>query len=61
MGASGAGKSTMLNALTFRCSETLKVSGTRYINGNPISPNGLTAVSAYIMQDDLFIGTLTPR
>ncbi len=61
MGASGAGKSTLLNALTFRNTGGLQVEGSRFVNGNPVSPNGLTAVSAYIMQDDLFIGTLTPR
>ncbi len=61
MGASGAGKSTLLNALTFRATGGLEVAGSRYVNGNAVSPNGLTAVSAYIMQDDLFIGTLTPR
>ena len=26
-----------------------------------VSPNSLTAVSAYVQQDDLFIGTLTVR
>ncbi|XP_059079534.1 protein white-like [Tigriopus californicus] len=61
MGASGAGKSTLLNALTFRNLSGLTLTGTRYANGVPISPNSLTSVSAYIQQDDLFIGTLTPR
>nr|AHK05663.1 ATP-binding cassette transporter sub-family G 125057 [Tigriopus japonicus] len=61
MGASGAGKSTLLNALTFRNLDGLDLTGTRYANGVPISPNSLTSVSAYIQQDDLFIGTLTPR
>eukprot|EP00095_Tigriopus_kingsejongensis_P010869 maker-scaffold864_size87066-snap-gene-0.21 protein:Tk10869 transcript:maker-scaffold864_size87066-snap-gene-0.21-mRNA-1 annotation:"protein white" len=61
MGASGAGKSTLLNALTFRNLSGLQMSGTRYANGMPVSPNSLTSVSAYIQQDDLFIGTLTPR
>ena len=36
-------------------------SGDRYANGVPVSPNTLTAVSAYVQQDDLFIGTLTVR
>lgn len=61
MGASGAGKSTLLNALQFRSGSGLDISGTRYVNGTKVTPNALTAVSAYIMQDDLFIGTLTPR
>lgn len=62
MGASGAGKSTLLNTLTFRNLAGLKVqSGSRYANGVPVSPNSLTAVSAYVQQDDLFIGTLTVK
>ena len=36
-------------------------SGARYANGVTVSPNSLTAVSAYVQQDDLFIGTLTVR
>jgi len=62
MGASGAGKSTLLNALTFRnLSGLTVVSGARYANGNQITPNSLTSVSAYIQQDDLFIGSLTVK
>jgi len=61
MGASGAGKSTFLNALLFRNIQGLDVTGQRYFNGNVATPNAMTAVSAYIQQDDLFIGTLTPR
>ena len=37
------------------------VSGARYANGNQITPNSLTSVSAYIQQDDLFIGSLTVK
>ena len=61
MGASGAGKSTLLNALTFRNLTGLKVNGNRYANGVAVSPNSLTSVSAYVQQDDLFIGTLTVK
>ena len=31
----------------------------RYANGIQVDPNSLTAVSAYIQQDDLFLPTLT--
>ena len=31
------------------------------INGVPITPQGITALSAYVQQEDLFIGTLTVR
>lgn len=61
MGASGAGKTTLLNVLTFRNTGKLRVSGERCLNGVPVSPDMLTAASAYIQQEDLFIGSLTVR
>jgi len=61
MGASGAGKSTLLNTLLFRNLAGLKVSGVRLANNKVMSPTSLTSVSAYVQQDDLFIGTLTVR
>jgi ABC-type multidrug transport system ATPase subunit len=61
MGASGSGKSSLLNALTFRNTKGLEVSGDRLANGVKVTPNNLTSLSAYIQQDDLFIGTLTVR
>ena len=36
-------------------------SGKMYANGVPVSTDTLTAVSAYVQQDDLFIGTLTVK
>ncbi len=36
-------------------------SGSRYANGVLVTPNSLTAVSGYVQQDDLFIGTLTVK
>ena len=39
----------------------LQVEGVRLANGIPVNPNTLTSVSAYVQQDDLFIGTLTVR
>lgn len=59
MGASGAGKSTLLNTLLFRNMGDLKVSGTRMANRSLVTPNSLTALSGYVQQDDLFVGTLT--
>ena len=61
MGASGAGKSTMLNALTFRNLGGLDVQGEVKANGVPITPTMVTSLSAYIQQDDMFIGILTVR
>ena len=37
------------------------LSGKCFANGVPVTPNSLTSVSAYVQQDDLFIGTLTVR
>ena len=61
MGASGAGKSTLLNTLLFRNLSGLKVSGLRLANNKLVTPTSLTAVSAYVQQDDLLIGSLTVR
>ncbi len=61
MGASGAGKTSLLNVLTFRNTGKLRVSGERCLNGVPLTPDMLTAVSAYVQQEDLFIGSLTVR
>ena len=39
----------------------LEVSGLRLANERLVTPTSLTALSAYVQQDDLFIGTLTVR
>jgi len=61
MGASGAGKTSLLNVLTFRSESSVEVAGIRAINGVPVSSQEMTGISAYVQQDDLFIGTLTVR
>jgi ABC-type multidrug transport system ATPase subunit len=62
MGPSAAGKSTLLNALSYQNLNGIKLdSGTRYVNGIPMSPQSMTAVSGYVLQEDLFIGTLTVK
>ncbi|KOB65812.1 ABC transporter protein white, partial [Operophtera brumata] len=61
MGSSGAGKTTLLNSLTFRTPSGVVSSGTRALNGQPATPEALAALSAYVQQQDLFIGTLTVR
>ena len=57
---SGAGKSTLLNVLSHRNISSVNVSGTVYLNGTPVS-NEINNMSAYVQQEDLFIGTLTVR
>ncbi|XP_076756289.1 protein white isoform X2 [Xylocopa sonorina] len=61
MGSSGAGKTTLLNALTFRSSRGVTVSGVMAANGRRLSSTMLTSRTAYVQQDDLFVGTLTVR
>ncbi|XP_068242459.1 protein white-like [Palaemon carinicauda] len=61
MGASGAGKTTLLNCLTFRSDQALKIKGKLYVNGQRVTPNLLTSRSAYVQQEDLFVGTLTVK
>jgi ABC-type multidrug transport system ATPase subunit len=59
MGASGSGKTTLLNCLNFRNRGSLKITGRVKINGSEInSSRALQAISGYIQQEDLFIGTL---
>nr|CAD7410475.1 unnamed protein product [Timema cristinae] len=61
MGSSGAGKTTLLNTLMFKSSPNVIVSGYTALNGFPVSSGTLSSLSAYVQQDDLFIGTLTVR
>ncbi|KAL7640654.1 UNVERIFIED_CONTAM: hypothetical protein RMT77_008929 [Armadillidium vulgare] len=61
MGASGAGKTTLLNVLTFRNNDKVRIKGDLCINGNRVHPETVTSMSAYVQQDDMFIGTLTVR
>ncbi|KAG8229498.1 hypothetical protein J437_LFUL010073 [Ladona fulva] len=63
LGSSGAGKTTLLNALTFRTTPSVVIeNGMRALNGVPVySSHALASLSAYVQQDDLFIGTLTVK
>lgn len=61
LGSSGAGKTTLLNALTFRSPKNITVTGTRCVNGTPVNCKALTSLSAYVQQDELFIGSLTVK
>jgi len=61
LGSSGAGKTSLLNALTFRNLDGLQVMGDRFANQELVTPNSITSVSAYVQQEDLFMGTLTVR
>ncbi len=53
------GKTTLLNVLNFRNRGNLKITGDVKINGQVIgSPTALAAISGYVQQEDLFVGTL---
>jgi ABC-type multidrug transport system ATPase subunit len=58
---SGAGKSTMMNVLTNRNRGTLISEGDIRVNGMAVDKTQIANISAYVQQDDLFIGTLTVR
>ncbi|KAG5683231.1 hypothetical protein PVAND_012524 [Polypedilum vanderplanki] len=61
LGSSGAGKTTLMNALCFRSPSGIKVSSTtvRALNGVPVTSEKLRSHCAYVQQDDLFIPSLT--
>jgi len=60
MGASGAGKSTLMNVLAHRNISQMEVTGTEEVNDRPIGSE-ITSMSAYIQQEDLFVGSLTVK
>ena len=57
---SGAGKTTLMNVLAHQNLSRLNISGKILINGKEIGKR-IKSVSAYVQQEDLFIGTLTVR
>ncbi|KAK5645429.1 hypothetical protein RI129_006729 [Pyrocoelia pectoralis] len=61
MGSSGAGKTTLMDVLTSRSSASLAITGSRCVNGIPITSDELISKMAYVQQEDLFIGTLTVK
>lgn len=62
MGASGAGKTSLLNVLNFRNRGSLEINGEVRVNGQLVrSVEEIASISGYVQQDDLFIGTLTVK
>ncbi|KAI6227115.1 ATP-binding cassette sub-family G member 2 [Aphelenchoides besseyi] len=61
LGPSGAGKTTLLNVLTQRNMSDLNVKGDVRINGIPMGGSAIRRMSAYVQQNDLFIGTMTVK
>ena len=64
MGASGSGKTTLLNVLAGRLRHgkgRARVHGELRLNGRPASSALLSCVSAYVMQEDVLMPTMTAR
>ncbi|GBG24598.1 ABC transporter G family member 9 [Hondaea fermentalgiana] len=63
IGASGAGKSSLMNVLAGRISGTGKkvVSGNVYVNGAPVNPIRYRKNVAYVLQEDALFATATAR
>jgi|TARA_B110001450_G_C17565023_1_gene458427 ATP-binding cassette subfamily G (WHITE) protein 2 len=64
MGASGAGKTSLLNILSDRISDIngQEVTGERIFNDNmKIDDNNFGLVSGYVMQDDILYTHFTPK
>lgn len=63
MGSSGAGKTSLLNILSNRLSTTTnaKIDGIVTANGIEINKLNFSSFSGYVTQEDVLMGTLTPR
>ncbi|GMT17505.1 hypothetical protein PFISCL1PPCAC_8802, partial [Pristionchus fissidentatus] len=61
MGSSGAGKTTLLNVLAHRNTKGVAVDGAIKVNGLRVTREFMRKISAYVEQEDAFIGSLTVR
>ncbi|GMR39882.1 hypothetical protein PMAYCL1PPCAC_10077, partial [Pristionchus mayeri] len=61
MGSSGAGKTTLLNILAHRNTKGIEVEGAIKVNGLRVTRDFMQKISAYVEQEDAFIGSLTVR
>ncbi|XP_076166932.1 protein scarlet-like isoform X3 [Ptiloglossa arizonensis] len=59
IGASGAGKSSLMTALAFRNGPELLVHGDIRANGVPVDSSYMMVHSGYMHQDDIFVETMT--
>lgn len=55
MGASGAGKTSLLNVISdrIRADSNRKITGSVTVNNAPLSQNNFGSIGAYVMQDDI--------
>ena len=61
MGESGAGKTSLLNALSGRSAVSGVIAGEMWINGARVTPAQMRHVSNFVPQDDVVIACFTPR
>ena len=63
LGSSGAGKTSLLNVLACRITNTplTKLEGTLTANGQPYDYSKFYSFSSYVMQNDILMQTLTVR
>ncbi|GMT24052.1 hypothetical protein PFISCL1PPCAC_15349, partial [Pristionchus fissidentatus] len=61
MGASGAGKTTLMNILAKQKSSVVQATGTVRVNGITVSDRDMQMQSAYVQQVDVFCGSITVR
>ena len=63
MGASGAGKTSLLNILSCRIDpgNNVKLGGGVFVNGIPYTFNNFGDFANYVMQNDILMQTLTVR
>ena len=54
----GAGKTTLLNVLAHRKIEKFEVTGTVFVNEEPVGI-GIREMSSYVEEEDIFVGSLT--
>ncbi len=63
MGASGSGKTSLLNVLAQRIalSPGAILDGEVRFNNRPLSTNDFGKIGAFVQQDDILVETMTPR
>lgn len=60
MGPSGAGKTSLLNFLCGR-QDSGQASGSLFLNGREVSPSDVRKIAGFVTQDDILMGSQTPR